>query len=57
MGFHLADVYQDANILQLASEAVKEILESDVSLEKEDHHLLKAKIEGYMEENFSKMNL
>lgn len=57
MGFHIADVYQDANILQLASEAVKETLENDVSLEKEEHQLLKAKIEGYMEENFSKMNL
>lgn len=36
--FEIADIYQDADILQMASTAVKEILENDPELSCEDNH-------------------
>lgn len=57
MPFVIADIYQDANVLQEASEAVKTILKEDPSLEQEEHKILHKKMEVFMENEMKKMNL
>ena len=48
MNFKLGDVYQDADVLQKASEAAKHILETDPFLEQESHKNLKLYIKDYV---------
>lgn len=57
LAFQLADIYQDADVLQDASEAVKEILEEDASLEMEEHQILQKKMLHFVDEQIKKMNL
>ena len=55
--FALADIYQDAAVLQEASEEVKTILEEDPELTGPGHHILQKKMMQFQEEQLSKMNL
>lgn len=48
LDFKLGDVYQDAKLLQKASDAANEILEQDPLLEKEEHKNLKMHLKTYM---------
>ena len=57
MLFTLADIYQDAAVMQKASEAVREILDADPQLEAEDHARLRKKRKQIMDENLDKMSL
>ena len=57
LAFQLADIYQDAAVLQQASEAVSEILEDDENLEKEENYLLKDQMNHFMENQLKRMNL
>lgn len=43
--FKLADIYQDANVLQQASEAVNDILKADPKLENEEYNKLRLEIQ------------
>ena len=55
--FQLADIYQDAPVLQQASEAVSFILEEDPDLAMESHVVLHHKMERFMDEKIDHMNL
>ncbi len=57
MLFTLADVYQDAAVMQKASEAVREILDADPQLEAEEHIRLRDTVERFMDERINQMNL
>ena len=57
LAFQLADIYQDAAVLQQASEAVSEILEDDENLEKEENYPLKVQMNHFMENQLKRMNL
>lgn len=57
LAFHLADIYQDASVLQNASEAVTSVLEEDPELAQDRHQLLKCSIEEYQRANMGKMTL
>ncbi len=57
LAFRLADIYQDADVLKTASEEVKEILDVDAELEREEHLGLKREMERFMDEQIKKMNL
>ena len=49
IAFQLADIYQDADVLMKAQEAVKDLLEEDPLLEAEEHQVLFQRMQGYME--------
>ena len=55
--FSLADIYQDADVLKLASEAVDDILDKDPDLEEEDHVILKRKMKEFENVQLKRMNL
>ena len=55
--FSLADIYQDADVLKLASEAVDDILDKDPDLEEEDHIILKRKMKEFENVQLKRMNL
>ena len=57
LAFQLADIYQDAPVLQQASEAVSFILEEDPDLAMESHVVLHHKMERFMDEKIDHMNL
>ena len=57
MQFALADIYQDAPVLQQASEAVSFLLEEDPDLAMESHMVLHHKMERFMDEKIDHMNL
>lgn len=57
LAFQLADIYQDADVLQAASEAVKAILDEDPELAHEEHVLLRQRMELFMKDQIEKMNL
>lgn len=57
MVFSLADIYQDAAVMQKAAEAVSEILEKDPDLEQEAHRILHQQMEKFMDSRLKKMNL
>ena len=52
--FALADIYQDAEVLKKASEAVKELLADDFELKKEENQKLALMLE---QNNSNKMSL
>ncbi len=52
LDFKLGDVYQDAKLLQKASDAANEILDQDPSLEMESHKNLKLHLKTYMTQGF-----
>lgn len=57
LAFQLADIYQDAPVLQQASEAVSAILEEDPDLVMDSHVVLQRKMERFMNEKIDHMNL
>ena len=57
LAFDLADIYQDASVLQDASEAVTQLLMEDPGLLKEEHGLLKIKMKEYQRDHLDKMTL
>lgn len=57
MQFALADIYQDAGVLQKASEEVTVILEQDPELEKKENRNLKRYLEEFFEDRRSRLNL
>lgn len=57
MDFQLADIYQDAGILQEANQAAQEILEEDEQLEKPNHSQLKKVLEKYMQKEMDGISI
>lgn len=57
LAFQLADIYQDADVMQKAAEEVRRLLEEDPQLEKPDHRGLYHQMERFMMEQLAKMNL
>jgi len=57
LGFQIADVYQDANELQQASDAVSQILEEDPELLLPENQKLRHEMNSYMSQQLDKMNL
>lgn len=57
MEFAVGDIFSDANLLQEASEDVKQLLEEDSELELPEHAALKKHMERYGSEWFEKLNL
>jgi ATP-dependent DNA helicase RecG len=57
LAFQLADIYQDADVLKRASDAVKEVLERDPELSSEEHRGLRMEMRRFMDEQLKKMNL
>ncbi len=57
LAFQLADIYQDADMLEKASEAVGKILSEDPDLSWEEHKLLQNRMQHFMNEQIKKMNL
>lgn len=53
LAFAIADIYQDADILKLAAEDVKWLLDADPALEKKEHKPLLAIVKQDREEGFS----
>lgn len=51
MDFRIGDVFQDADILRLANDAVKEILAEDPGLAMEKHAGIKEKLQKYISES------
>ena len=57
LAFQLADIYQDAPVLQQASEAVASILDEDPDLAMESHAILQRKMDQFLEDKIDRMNL
>ena len=57
LAFQLADIYQDADMLKAASDAVREILEADPDLLQEEHLRLHDEMEKFAKEQLGRMNL
>lgn len=57
LAFQLADIYQDAPVLQQASEAVSSILDEDPDLAMESHTILQRKMDQFLEDKIDRMNL
>ncbi len=57
LDFQLGDVFQDANVLQKASEAAQDLLKDDPNLEKEENHNLKTYLQFYMKEGLLETTL
>ena len=55
--FALADIYQDAGVLQKASEMVTELLEKDPELLEEEHRSLRDYMERFLGEQRNQMSL
>lgn len=53
LAFSIADIYQDADILKRAAEDVKELLEEDGNLEKEEHLRLRKFVEAHEKEQMN----
>ncbi len=57
LDFTLGDIYTDAGILKEASQAADKILEEDFLLEKDEHRILKKKLDRYLEQRLEKLSL
>ena len=57
LAFQLADIYQDADMLKAASDAVREILEADPDLLQEEHLRLHDEMEKFAKVQLGRMNL
>lgn len=55
--FALGDIYQDAMVLQQASESVNRLLEADPELEAAEHENLKHYMESFIQEQRNQMSL
>lgn len=57
LAFDIGDIYQDATELQDAAESVREILDMDPKLEKEEHSALKREMQRFVDEQMKNMTL
>ncbi len=57
LDFQLGDVFQDANVLQKASEAAYNLLNKDPNLEQSENHNLKTYLQFYMREGLLETTL
>ena len=57
MEFHIGDIYNDADILKIASEAAGEILSLDESLTLPQNQAIKARLSSYMREDLQNFGL
>ena len=57
LDFTLGDIYTDASILKEASQAADRILEEDFLLEKDEHRILKKKVDQYLARRMEKLSL
>jgi ATP-dependent DNA helicase RecG len=57
LAFQLGDIYQDADVLKAASDAVKQVLDEDPDLEFEEHEGLRREMRRFIDEQIKKMNL
>ena len=57
MDFHIGDIYNDADILKIASEAAGEILSLDESLTLPQNQAIKARLSSYMREDLQNFGL
>ena len=57
LDFTLGDIYTDASILKEASQAADRILEEDFLLEKDEHRILKKKLDQYLARRMEKLSL
>ncbi len=57
LDFKMADVYQDADLLQLASKESNELLEKDPDLLEDSHVLLRQKVDCYLKLQMERLNL
>lgn len=57
LAFRIGDIYQDADVLKMASEAVAGVLDKDPKLQKEEHAALAREMKCFMDEQIKKMNL
>lgn len=57
MQFRIGDIYNDADILKLTSEAAGEILAMDPDLSLPEHQALKEKLTSYMKEDLENLGL
>lgn len=55
--FKLADVFTDANLLKTVSEEVNHMLDVDPELEREEHQMLKRRLEVYLSKSYDQLNL
>ena len=55
--FKLADIFTDANLLKIASQEAKQLLDQDPELEMEAHKELKKRMEEYLQSRYDKLNL
>lgn len=55
--FRIGDVFQDAGVLQMASDAAKKLMEEDPGLEQEAHLPLRERLEQYLEKGGEQLNL
>lgn len=55
--FKLADVFTDANLLKTVSEEVNQMLDVDPELEREEHQLLKNRLDVYLSKSYGQLNL
>lgn len=55
--FKLADVFTDANLLKTVSEEVNQMLDVDPELEREEHQLLKNRLDVYLSKSYDQLNL
>lgn len=55
--FQMADIYQDAGMMQKASAAVREILDRDPELMEEEYRPLRRQMELFMDDRLKKMSL
>ncbi|MBR1861691.1 MAG: ATP-dependent DNA helicase RecG [Lachnospiraceae bacterium] len=49
LAFRVADIYTDSELLELTSSLVDELMKDDPKLQKEEHRLLRAEVESYVE--------
>ena len=57
MEFHIGDIYNDADILKIASEAAGEILSLDDDLALPQNQALKKRLSSYMKEDLQNFGL
>lgn len=56
-GFALADIYADAEVLKLAADTARALLESDPELGSPENFVLREKLEEYMKSGFGNLNI
>ena len=57
MEFRIGDIFTDASILSMASEAVNALYEKDPELTQPEHLALRKRLDEYMSRDLGKLNL